>query len=210
MTPRMRPTWLALAAIVVATFCGLHAMTHGFSAVTSDGARQLAIAESPRQLPAIGLVDSQGRKTDLRAVVADHPYTVVALVYTQCTSICLVMASSESFLQARLRDAGIEEQVGLLTLSFDPARDTPEVLAQYARRIKADSVTWTIATVADHDDLERLLDVFDVVVIPDGNGEYIHNGALFLVDGDGRMFEALAPDAADLAFERLAALVRSP
>lgn len=210
ITSGTRPTGIALALIVLATIWGTHAMTHGFKAVTSDGVRQLAIADAPRQLPTIPLVDSKGHETDLREILSRHPYTVVALVYTQCTSLCLVMASSESFLQSRLQNAGMADQIGLLTLSFDPARDTPEALEQYARRIKAKSGTWAIATVADHGDLDRMLEVFDVVVIPDGNGEYIHNGALFLTDADGRMFEALAPDEADVAFERLATLVRDP
>ena len=210
MTPRTLPTWLTLTAIVLATACGLHAMTHGFSAVTSDGARQLAIAKSPRQLPSIDLVDSNGERMDLRAITAERPYTVVALVYTQCTSLCLVMASSEAFLQARLAEAGLSDQVGLLTISFDPARDTPEVLAQYARRVRAEAGVWTVATVADPADLGRLLDAFDVTVIPDGTGEYMHNGALFLADREGRLFEALPPEAADQAFERLAARVRAP
>lgn len=202
----MLPTWLALAAIVIATMAGFHWLTHGFRAVTSDQARQRALAESPRELPSIPLVDSHGRVTNLRDVASERPFTVVALVYTQCTSLCLLTASSEAYLQSRLRDTGLQEQVRLVTISFDPARDTPEMLARYARRVKADVDAWTIATVADPSDLGRLLDAFGVVVLPDGAGEYTHNGALFLVDRHGRLFDALDPDAADRAFERLAAL----
>ncbi|GAB3093361.1 SCO family protein [Lysobacter terrae] len=204
----MLPTWLTLAAIVIATVCVLHVITHGFRAITSDQARQRALAESPRDLPRIPLIDSHGQKTDLRQVAAERPYAVVSLVYTQCTSLCLLTTSSEAYLQAKLRDTGLEGQVGLLTISFDPARDTPDALAMYARRVKADPGHWTIATVADSSDLARLLDVFGVVVLPDGAGGYTHNGALFLVDRHGRLFDALDPDAADQAYVRLAAQVQ--
>lgn len=210
MTQRMLPTWLTLAATVIAAVYGLHCITHGFRAVTSDKARQLVLAQSPRQLPSIALVDSHERPADLREIVSERPFTVVALVYTQCTSLCLLTGSSEAFLQTRLRDAGLEKQVQLVTISFDPARDTPEALARYARRMKADADLWTITTVADPSDLEQLLDAFGVVVVPDGAGDYEHNGALFLVDRSGRLFDALDPDAADLAFERVATLVRTP
>ncbi|WP_310061319.1 SCO family protein [Lysobacter niastensis] len=210
MAQRMLPTWLTLAAIAAATVFGAYHLTHGFRAVTSDQARQRTLAASPRALPTIPLVDSHGQRTELRQIANEHPYTVVALVYTQCTSLCLLTASSEAYLQARLRDADLQKQVGLVTISFDPARDTPEELARYARRVKADAATWTITTVADPSDLDLLLDTFGVVVLPDGAGGYTHNGALFLVDRHGRLFDALDPDAADRAFERLAALVGSP
>lgn len=209
MKSRFAPTWIATALIVLAASCGLHAATHGFKAWTSDDARQRAIAKTPRTLPSIELLDSAGQRRHLEDITREHRYTVVALVYTQCTSLCLVMASSESFLQSRLRHAGIADQVGLLTISFDPARDTPEALARYARRVKAGR-DWTIATVADPGELGVLLDAFDVVVLPDANGEFIHNGALFLVDSDALLFDALAPDAPDLAYARLATLVAPP
>lgn len=210
MTQRMLPTWLVLAAIAVATVLGVYYLTHGFHAVTSDQARQRSVAASPRALPSIPLVDSHGQRTELSQIADGHPYTVVTLVYTQCTSLCLLTASSEAYLQARLRNAGLQKQVGLVTISFDPARDTPEELARYARRVKADAGTWTITTVADPSDLDVLLDTFGVVVLPDGAGGYTHNGALFLVDQHGRLFDAFDPDAADRVFDRLAALVRAP
>ena len=210
MTRRMLPTWLTLAAILVAAVAGLHVLTHGFHAITSDQARQQALSESPRVLPSIPLVDSHGQSTELRDIASERPYTVVTLVYTQCTSLCLLTASSEAYLQTKLRDAGLQEQVGLLTISFDPARDAPEELARYARRMKADTTTWTITTVTDSSDLDRLLDTFGIVVLPDGDGGYTHNGALFLVDRHGRLVDALDSDAADQAFDRLAARVLTP
>lgn len=204
---RMLHTCLAVATVVIGSVATLYGITHGFQAVTSDQARQEALATSPRELPSIRLVDSQRRLTDLKAMASDRQYTVVSLVYTQCTSLCLLTASSEAYLQDKLRHTPWQDKVGLVTISFDPARDTPEALAQYARRMKADPARWTIATVADSADLERLLSTFQIVVLPDGQGDYTHNGALFLVDQRGRLFAALDPDAADEAFTRLAGLV---
>ncbi len=207
MSRRLWPTGLALVAVLVASIATLGVATHGFAALTSDRARQLDLQASPRPLPAIPLVDSQGRVVDLKQRLADRQYTVVALVYTQCTSLCLLTTSSEAYLQHKLRAAGLEGNVGLLTISFDPARDTPDALAQYTRRVKAHSDQWTVSTVADVADLDELLASFGVVVLPEANGEFTHNGALFLVDRHGRLFDALPPDAADLALVRLRTLV---
>jgi protein SCO1/2 len=195
---------MIVVAFVLATalFCA-HATTHGFRALTSDKARQVELATTPVMIPDIPLVDSHNRIVPLRQVTGEKPFTVVALVYTQCTTLCLLTASGESWLQANLRAKGLDARVGLLTISFDPARDTPDALAAYARRVKARPDQWTIATVAHHQDLDGLLDAFGIVVIPDANGELIHNGALFLVDRQGRIFDAYDPDAADEVLARL-------
>jgi protein SCO1/2 len=200
-------TAIALAGVIAMAFACGHAATHGFRALTSDKARQIELASSPRQVPSVQLVDSRNRLTDLRSAVREKPYTVVALVYTQCTTLCLLTTSGEAYLQAKLQDAGLEHRVGLLTISFDPARDTPEALARYAHRVRARSQLWTIATVSQPSELDGLLRAFGVVVIPDGDGGFVHNGALFLVDQEGRIFEALQPDAADEAMARLSALL---
>jgi protein SCO1/2 len=157
-------------------------------------------------VPDLALVDSRHRIVPLRSVIGEKPWTVVALVYTQCTTLCLLTASGEAWLQERLPPAGLDAQVGLLTISFDPARDTPEALARYAHRVRAQPGRWTIATVAEPRDLDALLDAFGIVVIPGDDGELIHNGALFLVDREGRIVDAFDPDAADAAMARLVAL----
>jgi protein SCO1/2 len=210
MNQRMLPTGVTLAAIVIAAVAGFHLLTDGFHAVTSGQLRQRAFSRTPQQLPAVALVDSRGQTTNLRAITGARQTTVVTLIYTECTSLCLLNASSEAYLQARFREADLQDQVGLLTISFDPSRDTPEVLASYARRVKADPGAWNVATVADPADLDPLLDAFGVVVLPDGAGGYTHNGALFLVDRRGRLIDALDPDAADQVVERLAARAHVP
>ncbi len=125
--------------------------------------------------------------------------TFVTLVYVQCQSICLTSAAGQSWLQAEIRARGLADHVRLLTLSFDPGRDTPEVLAAHAKRLAADPQSWRFATVRDTADLKRLLDVFGVIVLPDGLGGYIHNAALFLVDQDGRLSRAYDIDRPDIA-----------
>lgn len=193
-----------LVAIIAALACA-H-VTRGFRAVTADGVRRIDLADSPRPLPAIPLVDSMG-KTSLLSDLSAHGshLTLVTLMYTRCMTICRASASGQAYLQQEILARGLEDRVKLLTLSFDPHSDSPEVLAAYARRLKADTRTWNFATVADGNDLPALLKLFDIVVIPDGLGGYAHNAALFLVDREARVARAYDIDRPDAALADLLA-----
>ncbi|WBY02661.1 SCO family protein [Ramlibacter tataouinensis] len=193
-------TGVATLTVAVLALCAFAGVTHGFAAVTSDGVRRAALAGTPRALPPIGLVDAAGRAFSL----ADYgqpsqPATFVALVYVRCQTICLTTAAGQSWLQGEIQARGLGDRVRLLTLSFDPASDTPAVLADHARRLGADPALWRFATVRDGADLKPMLDLFDVVVLPDGLGGYAHNGALFLVGEDGRLSRAYDIDRPDVA-----------
>ena len=46
---------------------------------------------------------------------------------------------------------------------------------------------WRFVRVPDTAQMEQLLHSFQVVVVPDGRGDYEHNAALLLIDGQGRL-----------------------
>jgi protein SCO1 len=74
---------------------------------------------------------------------------VVALsfMYTKCrlATYCFRLSNNLGVLKKRFGDR-LGREVVLLTVSFDPQNDTPEVLAQYARQWKADSRGWRFLT----------------------------------------------------------------
>jgi protein SCO1 len=195
---------IAIMLIVLAATAAFAQITRGFHAVTADGVRRIDLARSPRPLPAIPLVDSGGRLFRLSDIgkPANHA-TIVTLIYTHCMTVCRASASGQAYLQQEIRARGLEGRVKLLTISFDPKRDTPEALAAYARQMKADPAGWTFATVADVRDLAALLKLFDIVVLPDGLGGYSHNAALFLIDRDARLARAYDIDRPDTALAGL-------
>jgi protein SCO1/2 len=196
---------LAVGALALSAFAGV---TRGFAAVTSDGVRRADIAQAPRALPDLALVDGAGRTLALSDYAASEaPITFVTLQYLRCQSVCLTSASGQSWLQSEIQARGLEGTMRLLTLSFDPANDTPAVLAAHARRLHADPALWRFATVADPAHLARMLSLFGVVVLPDGLGGYAHNAALFVIDGQGRLAQAYDVDRPDVA---LAAQLRIP
>lgn len=199
MSPVPYRSLSALVATCILAIALFGWASRGFAVVTSDGARRVDMERSPRVVPDIDLIDSRGDVLTLSERVGKGRVTIVALVYTRCTTICRVTASSEAYLQAQIRSRALDDQIRLLTLSFDPAHDTPDTLARYARRMRVDRDVWTIATVSNVEDLSRMLDVFGIVVIPDGLGGYEHNGALFVIDKAGRLagaYDIGSPDRA--------------
>ena len=71
----------------------------------------------------------------------------VNFVYTRCAlpQFCLRMSNNFAALQKRFaRELGRE--LVLLTITFDPERDTPEALASYASRWQANPAGWHFLT----------------------------------------------------------------
>ncbi|MDW3688787.1 SCO family protein [Cupriavidus sp. CV2] len=203
-----------VALVLVLAGAAVFATTRGLRTVSADGARRLDLARAPRELPALALLDQAGRQHAFGGPIAqgkstdrsELPVTLVTFVYTQCMAICRTSASGQAWLQQQLRERRLQDRVRLLTLSFDPARDTPAALLAYARTLRADPAIWTFATVAEPARLRGLLDAFGIVVLPDGLGGYSHNAALFLVDAQGRLAAAYDVERPDLA---LADVLRS-
>ena len=96
-------------------------------------------------VPDFTLID----QTRARVSLSQFRGKVVALnfVYTSCVlpQFCYRLANHFNVIQRRFAKRMGRELV-LLTVTFDPARDTPERLAEYARQWKADPATWRFLT----------------------------------------------------------------
>lgn len=191
---------MALVIVLLLGLAAFAAVTSGFAAVTSDGARRVQLERHPRELPDLLLIDSHGQKHSLASLgSAPGRVTFISLVYLKCQTICRTSMSGQSWMQHAIQARGLEQKVQLLTLSFDPRNDVPQVMAEHAKRLGADTSFWRFATVADPRDLARMLKLFDVIVLPDGLGGYAHNAALFLVDEQGKLSRAYEVERPDLA-----------
>src|SRR5262249_39383615 len=133
--------------------------------------RQIAGA-APRNALAIGdavpdfrLTDQKGRHlalSDLRG-----KFVAINFIYTSCPlpNFCLRIANSFGVLQKRFK-AELGRELVLLTMTFDPVHDTPEVLAEYAGRWDADPATWHFLT-GPVSDVQRVCQQFGVNFFPD-------------------------------------------
>ncbi|OAJ70189.1 hypothetical protein A7976_00650 [Methylobacillus sp. MM3] len=191
-------TGFACLLIVVLALAAFASVTRNFRAVTTEEARRLDLKQFPKPLPDIKLIDSSGETLSLAQIGRSNPdgrqVTLITFIYTNCRTICRAGAIDQLHLEKLIQDNGWSSHIKLLTLSFDPARDTPAVLRRYADTMKADQDIWKFATVADRSDLASLLRAFEITVLPDGLGGYAHNAAIFLVDRQGRLAGAYAMD----------------
>lgn len=120
-------------------------------------------------------------------------YTVVTFIYTTCPlpNFCPLMDQNFSTIQrAVAEDDLLRGRVSLISVSFDPEHDTPEVLAAHAERRRADTSVWTFLT-GDRVTVDRFAARFGVGVIRDTSdpATITHNLRTALLDPDLRIVE---------------------
>ncbi len=183
----MLRTALACVALALAGYASAAWLTHDFQAWTAEGARRLDVALAPVAAPPVPVEGPATPARPLPQLLGDgRSVTVVDFFYTRCETICLSLGSTFQQLQAALQAEATPSGVQLLSVSLDP-RDTSADLRAYAARMRADAKHWRFVRAADAARTQALLDAFQVVVVPDGRGDFEHNAALLVVDRRGRL-----------------------
>jgi protein SCO1/2 len=131
--------------------------------------------------PEFTLTNQDGQRASLSALRGK--VVAITFIYTTCVDTCPLLTAKMASLQGRLgRDFG--PRVQFLSISVDPARDTPEVLKRYAEAHGAQGAGWTfltgtpaeIRTVAKH---------YGVYYRKTPRGDVDHTFLTSLVDRDG-------------------------
>lgn len=197
----MLRTALAAALLVCAGYAGASWLTHDFQVWTAEGARRLEVALQPLPVPEAQIDGPEIAPQPLRSwLAAEGRVTLVDFIYTRCETLCLSQGGVFQQLQRRLQQGGPGAAgVRLLSISFDGAHDTPARLAAYARGLGADPAWWQFVRLPDARDTATLLRRLQVVVVPDGRGDFEHNAALLVLDAQGRLVRVF-----DLAEQELA------
>jgi cytochrome oxidase Cu insertion factor (SCO1/SenC/PrrC family) len=107
----------------------------------NEGERQLEGLQVFGTLPDFSLIERGGR----RVTLADFrgKVWIASFIYTHCTDTCPLQSARMARLQEDLR---AEPDVRLVSITVDPERDTPRVLAEYAARFSADRDRWLFLT----------------------------------------------------------------
>jgi protein SCO1/2 len=93
-------------------------------------------------VPAFALVDERGQPFTADALRGR--VTIVSFLFTRCDTICPITTMKMQRVQEKTFDVG--DRVKLLSFSVDPGYDTPERLAAYAQRYRADAARWRFVT----------------------------------------------------------------
>lgn len=182
---------------------------HGSKATESDPhAHHRAMASEPAALDVKAtssltihdatVRDHHGAAREFRELLPTAGPVAINFIFTTCTTICPPMGATFAKLERMLDDADSEsaEHAKLISISVDPAVDTPARLARWAERFGAGE-RWTLVT-GDKREIDRLLKSLRVFT-PD---KIDHAPIVLLGDtrtGRWLRANALAPPAAMIA-----------
>jgi protein SCO1/2 len=167
-----------------ALVCLLSAST-AFSAVKSDSSPGPLADIGPA--PAVSLIDAAGRPFELASLRGEA--VVVSFIYTTCNGSCPATTHTLYRVQEVLKDAGLwGGRVHFVSITLDPARDTPEVLGRYAKIYDADPAAWHFLS-GPPDRVAQTLAAWDMWARTNAAGVLDHPSRIFLVDPRGRRRE---------------------
>lgn len=137
-----------------------------------------------RAVPEFSLTDQNGQtvtKDDLRGHI-----WIADFIFTRCAGPCPLMTARMLEMQKALVKT---PEVNLVSVTVDPAYDTPEVLKAYAEANFADPDRWKFLT-GDKAVIEKLVTEGFMQHLSEENGEPVHGTMFLIVDGNGMVRSA--------------------
>lgn len=106
--------------------------------------------------------------------------------YSACSADCAAMNDTMIEIQDRIAEVDVgDTDVKFVTISFDAATDTPEVLQQYADSLGADPALWSFAS-GEPDHLANVVKAgFEAYYQQKEDGSFTFDPVFVLVDGWG-------------------------
>jgi len=145
------------------------------------------------QVPDFSLVNQDGKA--LRMASFKGKVTLVTFIYTRCPfpDYCPLVSNNFAQIYAMTRsNPSLSSKIRLLSVSFDPAHDTPQVLRQYGTSFKKTTGgnpfdRWQFAT-APPEELQKVTDFFGVFYDPSGK-EIVHSLSTSVISPQGTIYK---------------------
>lgn len=130
---------------------------------------------------------------------------IVYFYYSTCPDVCLPTTYTLSKIQDKLKEKDVfGTDVNLVSITFDPERDTKERLQEFAKLNNADLSGWYFLRGEDEATMAKLAEEYGVMVIKDKGGEtFTHSNWLLLVDGKGDIRNYYRGDDPDLDLDEI-------
>lgn len=132
----------------------------------------------------------------------------LTFIYTRCPlpDFCIRMSDNFAKIQKALKKGpSLDGKWHLLSITFDPDFDKPEVLKQYGKTYGADFSDWDFF-VTDKTSLQKIADGFDLSYQPDEGGLIAHTLRTVILDVNGNLAGVLKGN--DWRSEEVAAKIR--
>ena len=141
--------------MLVATTVWAHSSENSINQTKAGNAHQTRLV-----LPNIIVLDSRNHEHRLLALLQDQ-IVIINFVFTSCVTICPVLSATMQFIEKQLQDQ-LGKNIILVSISVDPARDTPEKLRMQAEKLGAGQ-HWYWLT-GKPSEVNRLLKAFGIPV----------------------------------------------
>jgi protein SCO1/2 len=204
--PRARPgllrRWAPLALLAAASAVGVTVWAYRHRPTEGPPDRTSFLTN----FQPLSLIDQTGRPFSLEGLRGK--VVLFNFIFTSCPTVCPVQTQALAAVQQAL-PAGDRDRVHFVSVSVDPAHDTPAVLRAFGDQFKVDFSRWAFLTgaAADIDQLSDRLRLFgqNREKRPENHGT-----TLWLMDGQGRLMQRYAGDPPEVArlVSELDALVR--
>ncbi len=149
------------------------------------------------KLPPLGtaadakVINDQGKEVSLHQVF-DHKYILLSFMYSRCDDVngCPLSAYVLSQIKAKMeKDSELAEKLKLVSLSFDPEYDTPDVLKLYANNFKysGSKGKWDFLSTSSVETLKPILKAYGQDIqreysLDNKQQRYSHLLRVFLID----------------------------
>lgn len=136
------------------------------------------------------IVDANGESKNLHDLF-DNKVVLLNFMYSTCTDVNGCPLATAVFHKVRNllnKDPKLGKQVSLISMSFDPENDSPEVMKLYGYGTDSGVVDWNFLTTTSPNDLDPILDGYGQRILKeyDEEGNYIgsisHILRVFLID----------------------------
>jgi protein SCO1/2 len=141
--PKRKFFVLTFAVVVLSVLSGLALWNWQAKLLLQSGSeeRPLEGLQTFGAVPPFSFTERDGRRialSDLRGKVS-----IINFIYTNCPDTCPIQSAQMRQIQDEFKG---EKDLRSISITVDPARDTPEVLSEYARRFSADPARWLFLT----------------------------------------------------------------
>ncbi len=115
--------------------------------------------------------------------------SILHFIYSSCTDVCPLHAEKLAEVQAMINQTPMIDMVRFVSVTTDPARDTPAVLQAYGPQHGLDPVNWEFLTVAPgqpEDATRRLAQAFGHKFTVESDGTITHGVVTHVIGKFGR------------------------
>jgi protein SCO1 len=165
----------------------------GHAAVDNTGGPEITASQILKpgdRVPDTTLVDESNTARPLTSLKGHR--VALTFMYTRCPQpdFCPLMDRNFAAIQNEVKKTPGLGDVRLVSISFDPANDTPAVLKTHARDLKADPAVWHFVT-ASPEDIKGFAAKFGVTAEPSDESPSVltHNLSTAVIDSDGRLVQ---------------------